>query len=89
MGVMQRFHEMKINLPNQTTSAIVEAALSESMKLKVLKKIEMTNLFNDEENKNLRLIQTIVSNLEEQTYLQSMVDKENHEELMFAHNDLN
>lgn len=59
------------------------------MKEKVLDKIRMTHLFSEEELKNLHTISNLVNNFAEQQYLQEMVESENHEELVFAHNDLN
>ncbi|CAD8081041.1 unnamed protein product [Paramecium primaurelia] len=89
MGVLQKFHQMEIPIPNNGTSLILTKTLSKNMKNNVIKKIEKRELFTDVELKQLENIEQFLNNDEEFKYLQEMIQKENNEELKFCHNDLN
>ncbi|CAD8192250.1 unnamed protein product [Paramecium octaurelia] len=89
MGVLQKFHQMEIPIPNDGTSLILNKTLSKNMKHNVLRKIEKRDLYTDVELKQLENIEQFLNNNEEFKYLEEMIQKENNEELKFCHNDLN
>ncbi|CAD8083992.1 unnamed protein product [Paramecium sonneborni] len=89
MGVLQKFHQMEIPIPNNGTSMILNKTLSENMKINVIRKIQKKELYTDVELKQLENIESFLNNDDEYKYLQEMIGKENNEELKFCHNDLN
>ncbi|CAD8208470.1 unnamed protein product [Paramecium pentaurelia] len=89
MGVLQKFHQMDIPIPNNGSSLILRKTISEEMKENVIKKIEKRQLYTDVELKQLECMENFINNAEEFNYLNEMTQKENHEELKFCHNDLN
>ncbi|CAD8206356.1 unnamed protein product [Paramecium pentaurelia] len=89
MGVLQKFHQMEIPIPNNGSSSIINKTLSGEMKANVIKKIEKRELYTDVELKQLECMENFINNEEEFNYLNKMTRKENNEELKFCHNDLN
>ncbi|CAD8206045.1 unnamed protein product [Paramecium octaurelia] len=89
MGVLQKFHQMEIPIPNNGQSSIINKTLSGEMKANVIKKIEKRGLYTDVELEQLECIENFINNEEEFNYLNEMTQKENNEELKFCHNDLN
>ncbi|KAM3137432.1 hypothetical protein pb186bvf_010405 [Paramecium bursaria] len=89
VGLIQKFHTIDAPLPNKHTSNIIKSIFSEEMRLNAISKIAQSHLFSNEEQEILQLFQDSISDAFEQEYLIQMIKKENHENLVLCHNDLN
>lgn len=75
MSVVRQFHLMDIPLPNQESSTILTKVLSPERRQEVLNRIEMENLYSEEELEILKEIKAVLEDPEEYKLLAELIDE--------------